>query len=51
MLFHAVWGTNVHAAKQPGPEQRFHRLSVVVWAVWLVPYFSGVIFGMGVGTR
>jgi uncharacterized repeat protein (TIGR03987 family) len=37
MLFHAVWGTVAHAGKHPGPKQRFHRLSVVVWAAWLVP--------------
>lgn len=24
----------------------FHRFSIVVWAIWLVPYFSGVIMGM-----
>jgi uncharacterized repeat protein (TIGR03987 family) len=46
MLFHAVWGTVVHAGKRPEPKASFHRLSVAVWAVWLVPYLSGVVFGM-----
>jgi uncharacterized repeat protein (TIGR03987 family) len=50
MLFHAAWGTVVHAGKRLEPKQRFHRFSVVVWAAWLIPYLSGVIFGMGAGT-
>jgi uncharacterized repeat protein (TIGR03987 family) len=47
MLFHAVWGTKVHASKRPEPKMSFHKFSVVVWAIWLIPYLSGVIFGMG----
>ena len=46
MLFHAAWGTLVHAGKRPAPKENFHKLSVAVWAVWLIPYLSGVIFGM-----
>ena len=46
MLFHAVWGTAVHGGKRQGPKERFHRLSVAVWAVWLVPYLSGMVFAM-----
>ena len=51
MLFHAVWGTVVHAGKRPEPKASFHRLSVVVWAIWLVPYLSGLVFGMRGGVR
>lgn len=47
MLFHALWGTVVHAQRRPEPKAGFHKLSVVVWAVWLIPYLSGVFFGMG----
>jgi uncharacterized repeat protein (TIGR03987 family) len=46
MLFHAVWGTVVHASRMPGPKARFHKFSVVVWALWLLPYLSGVVVGM-----
>jgi uncharacterized repeat protein (TIGR03987 family) len=50
MLFHAGWATVVHASKKPEPKQSFHKLSVLVWAVWLIPYFSGVIVGTrGIG--
>jgi uncharacterized repeat protein (TIGR03987 family) len=49
MLFHAVWATVVLAGKREEPKRNFHKLSVAVWAVWLVPYLSGVVFGTGFG--
>ena len=48
MLFHALWATIVHAGKNETRKRTFHKLSVVVWAVWLVPYLSGLIVGMGI---
>jgi uncharacterized repeat protein (TIGR03987 family) len=47
MLFHALWATYVHARKNPEPKVRFHRYSLIVWAVWLLPYASGMLVGMG----
>ncbi|MCE1195583.1 TIGR03987 family protein, partial [bacterium] len=47
MLLHALWGTKVHASKRIEPKKNFHKFSVVVWAIWLIPYVSGVIVGMG----
>ncbi|MDA8425493.1 MAG: HsmA family protein [Treponema sp.] len=46
MLFHAAWATLVHASKEEEPKLKFHRLSVAVWAAWLVPYVSGMVYGM-----
>jgi uncharacterized repeat protein (TIGR03987 family) len=46
MLIHALWATTVHASKRLEPKTQFHKYSVLVWAVWLVPYISGLIFGM-----
>lgn len=46
MLAHALWGTLVHASKNESPKHTFHKFSIFVWAVWLVPYLSGMIFGM-----
>lgn len=46
MLFHAVWATLVLAKGSEKAKLNFHKLSVVVWFVWLVPYISGAIFGM-----
>jgi hypothetical protein len=48
LFFHALWATLVHARKNPAPKAKFHRYSLVVWAVWLLPYVSGMLVGMGI---
>ena len=40
MLVHAVWATVVLARRDERLILTFHRFSLVVWAIWLVPYFS-----------
>jgi uncharacterized repeat protein (TIGR03987 family) len=45
MLFHATWATIVLARKDAKLIRSFHRLSVFVWCVWLVPMLGGMIFG------
>lgn len=47
MLVHAVWATAVVARRDERWLVDFHRFSVVVWAIWLVPYLSPIFFGMG----
>jgi uncharacterized repeat protein (TIGR03987 family) len=47
MLVHAVWATVVLARRDERLIVGFHRFSVVVWAIWLVPYFSPMFFAMG----
>jgi uncharacterized repeat protein (TIGR03987 family) len=46
MLAHALWATWV--AKRGSEELRtgFHRYSIIVWMIWLVPYFGGMFLGM-----
>jgi TIGR03987 family protein len=46
MLFHATWATIVLVRKNERLIANFHKLSVFVWCVWLVPMLSGMIFGM-----
>ncbi len=46
MLFHATWGSIVLVRKDQKTAKVFHRFSLIVWALWLVPYLSGVIFGI-----
>jgi uncharacterized repeat protein (TIGR03987 family) len=46
MFAHAVWATRVVRTGSETMRRRFHRLSLFVWAVWLVPYFSGMYIGM-----
>lgn len=46
MLFHAIWATRVVKKEREETRQRFHRLSLVVWGIWLVPYIGGMFLGM-----
>ncbi|MDU5262132.1 MAG: HsmA family protein [Clostridium celatum] len=47
MLFHAVWATWVLYKNDEEQKVKFHKFSIVVWVVWLVPYIVGMIIGMG----
>lgn len=46
MLFHALWATIVLLRNDEAARINFRKLSVHVWAVWLIPYLSGIIIGM-----
>ncbi len=46
MLAHAVWATWVARRGTRAARSGFHRLSLVVWCIWLVPYFGGMYLGM-----
>lgn len=46
MLGHAVWATRVLRRRDEEALRAFHRISVVVWAVWLIPFVSGMVVGM-----
>lgn len=50
MLIHAVWATAVLVRKNETMILRFHRFSVFVWLIWLVPYLSPMFMGMPVGS-
>jgi len=46
MLIHAIWAT---VAVRKGNEKvlkKFHRYSIIVWLIWLIPYVGGVLMGM-----
>jgi uncharacterized repeat protein (TIGR03987 family) len=47
MLIHAIWATVVLIRKDERWITNFHKFSVVVWLIWLVPYFSPMLLGMG----
>jgi uncharacterized repeat protein (TIGR03987 family) len=46
MLIHAIWATFVLIKKDEKLMRDFHKFSVVVWIIWLVPYLSPMFFGM-----
>lgn len=47
MLFHAIWATWVLYKNDEEQKVKFHKFSIIVWIVWLVPYIVGMIIGMG----
>ena len=46
MMIHAVWATVVLAKKDEKAMQDFHRFSIAVWVIWLVPFVLGMMMGM-----
>ncbi|MEA4931981.1 MAG: HsmA family protein [Lawsonibacter sp.] len=46
MAIHAVWATITLIKGDETQKRNFHKFSIVVWAIWLVPYWSGMIYGM-----
>ncbi len=45
MLFHAAWATFVLIKGDKKAKESFHKFSIVVWIIWLIPFVSGAIFG------
>ena len=46
MLIHAVWATRVIIKQDEALKVKFHKFSIVVWFIWLIPYFGGMFLGM-----
>ena len=46
MLAHAIWATRVARKGSDKARRGFHRYSLFVWMVWLIPYFGGMYIGM-----
>ena len=45
MLFHALWATLVLIKKNEDLIVKFHKFSIVVWIIWLIPMVTGAVFG------
>jgi uncharacterized repeat protein (TIGR03987 family) len=46
MLIHAIWASYVARKGSEKARAGFHRYSIIVWLIWLVPYFGGMYLGM-----
>jgi len=46
MLIHAIWATYVVRKGSDNSRKKFHRYSLIVWFIWLIPYFGGMLMGM-----
>lgn len=45
MLGHAAWATVVLVRRDERAILTFHRVSIVVWTIWLIPFVSGMLLG------
>lgn len=43
MFIHAVWATIVLVKKDEKMILNFHKFSLLVWFIWLIPYFSPML--------
>jgi uncharacterized repeat protein (TIGR03987 family) len=46
MLIHVIWATWVMMSNNKEMQLKFHKLSFIVWILWLIPFSSGAIFSM-----
>ncbi|MDD2921810.1 MAG: HsmA family protein [Anaerolineales bacterium] len=46
MFVHAIWATIVLIKKDEAMIKNFHKFSVAVWFIWLIPYFSPMALRM-----
>ncbi len=46
MAIHAIWATVTSVKGDEKSKESFHKFSIWVWVIWLIPYLSGLIFGM-----
>jgi uncharacterized repeat protein (TIGR03987 family) len=46
MLSHAIWASVVLRQKNEKAIVNFHKFSILVWLVWLVPFFTGMAGAM-----
>lgn len=46
MAIHAIWATITLTRGSEKEKRFFHKFSVTVWVIWLIPYLSGMIYGM-----
>ena len=47
MFIHALWAYLVLRKNDEKAIKNFHKFSVLVWVIWLIPYFSPMFFAVG----
>ena len=48
MLFHSIWATMVLVKKDENRIRTFHRFSIFVWVMWMIPMIGGMLLGAGI---
>ena len=45
MLIHAMWATAILVLRDKEGAKTFHKYSMAVWRIWLIPFALGVLMG------
>jgi uncharacterized repeat protein (TIGR03987 family) len=51
MFIHAIWATIVLVRKNEKLIANFHKFSLLVWLIWLIPYFSPMALRLIEGSK
>jgi uncharacterized repeat protein (TIGR03987 family) len=46
MMIHAIWASAVLIKKDENAIKNFHKFSLFVWCVWLIPYLSPMVWSL-----
>ena len=46
MMIHAIWATVVLVKRDEKAIKNFHKFSLLVWFIWLIPYLSPMVLSM-----
>jgi uncharacterized repeat protein (TIGR03987 family) len=46
MIINAVWALVVLLKKDEKAKKNFHKYSIAVWLIWLIPYLSPMVINM-----
>ncbi len=46
MLVHTIWAIVTLIRNKDKELEEFHKFSIIVWFIWLVPYLLGMMIGM-----
>ncbi|WP_423362969.1 HsmA family protein [Mycoplasma sp. P36-A1] len=46
MAIHLVWAIVVYYKGNENMKANFHKFSLLVWIIWLIPYGIGMVMGM-----
>ncbi len=46
MFIHAMWASWVLYKKDENAARNFHKFSIMVWVIWLIPFVSGLALAM-----
>jgi uncharacterized repeat protein (TIGR03987 family) len=46
MLIHAMWATAILVLRDKEGAKTFHKYSMAVWRIWLIPFALGILMGL-----